>query len=118
MMPTNDRHLAYQHADRQWRRTMKQFFMIELPMALSPALLLLAASMGHWGWWILLPPSAKAGVTVAVSAMAVAVWVMRLPPERPAIYSPEVDKALTGLGQLDHSHGIECTPGARPMLVN
>lgn len=107
MIPTNDRHLAYQHAERQWRRTMKRFFMIELPMALSPALLLLAGSMGHWNWWLLLPTSARAGLALAVSAMAVAVWVMRLPPERPAIYSPEVDKALMELGQLGHSCSIE-----------
>lgn len=103
MIPTDDRHLAHQHALGQWRRTMRRFFLIELPMALRPAFLLLAGSMSHLSWWLLLPASAKAGLTLAVSAMVVAVWVTRLPLERPAIYSLEVDTALVKTRHPDPS---------------
>lgn len=71
-----------------WRRTMRQFFLLELP----------AAGLWVYVWvlgWQALPGKAELSLRGAVlfgllSAIALAgyVWFARLPPPRPATYPP------------------------------
>ncbi|OGU24069.1 MAG: hypothetical protein A2580_00950 [Hydrogenophilales bacterium RIFOXYD1_FULL_62_11] len=94
---SRSRKRAFACIEARWRRSMRRFFMVELPLSFIPTFVVLLVHAGQWSAWASLPSPAKALWALGCFTVFMAVWIFRLPSERPGPYSDEVDDLLISL---------------------